>query len=125
MIYIVLKDLAGNERLVPDGAPYRLNPGEFVVGSRGNNNGERQLEQETLVELAKHADSNLGSVIEIFAKPVAIVLGMDKCTSCNLRKIILNLKNKLGWKAMLDLVRRSFKEPPEIIAAEIKKVLES
>src|SRR3990167_4010938 len=123
MIYIVIKDLSGNERLVEEGVAYRLLPGEFVVGSRGN--GTRQLEQETLVELEKHADSNLGSVIAVFAKPVAIVLGMDKCTTCNLRKIILNLKNKLGWKSMLDLVRRSFIEPPEIIAAEIKRALES
>ena len=120
MAQIRIMNLAGVERLVEEGKPFRLEPGEVVVGSVGH-----QDNLNLLNKIVQESGYGLGDLTEALAKPIAMMMGLQNCTSCNIRKVLMNLIGKLGIKKTYELIRRSFTEPANIIAAEIKKALEN
>lgn len=97
---IILQDLEGNMRQVPEGEPYVSRPGERVVGSTGGQQANKEW-----VEFEKaFADEGLllGDAIAKATKAI----GFTPCPGCTRRQNWLNEFHLKGRQFVKDLVRQ-------------------
>lgn len=96
---------------------------------------EEQSAQAILGEIERELaleGKGAGDWIKSFAKPVALLLGKDNCLSCEFRRVCINATKKLcekfgrqeGKAKVKELIKRSFKEEPEVLLKELKELLE-
>lgn len=97
---IILKSQDESERMVQEGVPYRLLPGEYIFGSTAN------YEQVTLEhELAKEG-IQWGNLIAKGTK----FFGIKACSQCEQRRQILNKINALGLKEAVRQIKETLSE---------------
>lgn len=89
---VLLKGPNGT-RTVVEGDVFRFLPGEFVVGSTGEDPTEAQLAQE----LAKEG-IGLGDMVAKAIKSTRLdrLFGKTNCTACERRRQILNMAREQG-----------------------------
>ena len=90
-------------RKVPEDFPYRLEAGEFVVGSEAS--FETSDNERSLAALANENGIAWGDMIAAATK----VLGIKPCSSCEKRRQIMNEVNKLGVAKAFGLIKATFK----------------
>jgi hypothetical protein len=135
---IKLKSPDGAIRLIRSGEPYRLLPGEKIDGVDRTCGGTqvtptatRKTRSALVQELDEAVGGGLGDWIKVMARPLANMVGKDRCTPCEARRIATNayaqLKGKYGQLEALriikDLWTLSFKGEPEQVLLELKKYL--
>ena len=114
---MILEDLEGNRRAVIMGKSFRFKPGEkiidredciaagqFLIHRKELKRPEKRisLQQELETELG----AGFGDVMKRFAGPIAKLLGKSQCSSCDVRKIIVNGYGKLKAKyGMIEALR--------------------
>ena len=94
----IILDGPNGKRVVEAGLPYKLQPGEKIVGSERSN--EMQEEHNKLKRLAKEQGIGVGDLVAKLTK----VFGIKPCASCEQRRQILNRLRIDGWKITLDKV---------------------
>lgn len=129
----------------PDGSRYTIAPGEnhpadhqaIGIERNGVNLSEEEIAaREMLAEIERDLGAETGKAgdwVKMFAEPVALMLGKTDCAACEFRKVCLNAGKKLrtkfgpgeGKKKMRALIERSFREPPVVLARELKELLDS
>ena len=102
---IILQDINGNQKEVAEGEAY--NGREWTaIGSRGV-----VAEQDALKDLIAAAQNGgipWGDLVASIAGPIAKILGKSNCSSCDLRKMILNVAQKLGPEETIKLFKMTF-----------------
>ena len=96
---IILQDLSGNIRRVPEGIPYRMNPGEQVIGSELSYQQDR-IDQE-MKEQAQSAGIPYGDYLAKLTK----VLHIPHCSKCEQRKLIMNRISEIGWSEAIRKIK--------------------
>ena len=91
MDMIILEGPNG-KREVMSGVPYRLLPGEKVVGSTFL--GEIREDNKKLADLAGAQGVGVGDLVAKLTK----VFGIKPCSSCEQRRKVLNRLRIDGWK---------------------------
>lgn len=122
MTWIILQGPNG-QRKVQEGEPYRLEPGEMVVGS--DKSGAGSADWALLNKQALESGSSLGDFVAALAKPAAILLGKTNCKSCDVRKLIIDLRKKLGFNGVWMFMKMSLTESPETVAQKIREALDA
>jgi hypothetical protein len=85
-------------RQVPEGEPYRLLPGEQVIGSAAD-----ELEAKLEAELATH-QVGLGDFVERAIAALPDAVRPKHCTQCEKRKQIMNRVREIGVVEMVKQV---------------------
>lgn len=136
---VKLEAADGSIRLVVSGIPYRLRPGEKVVGV-DRTCGVAKVDyvapgKDDFAVLKDEIDQAVGvgagDWIKTLAKPFAKLAGKTGCTACEARRLATNayaqLKGKHGqlkaMSIMKDLWQMSFTEEPEAVLAKLKSYL--
>jgi len=136
---IILEMPDGDRRLVVAGMPYRMRPGEKVVGAdptcgaaKVDYKAPGKDDLKTLKEEIDEAvGGGVGDWIKVLAKPFAKLAGKEGCSACEARRIATNayaqLKGKHGqFKAMSimkELWELSFTAEPDAVLAKLKTYL--
>lgn len=104
-MWIVLQGPNGRRR-VPENTPYRMLPGEQVIGAE-----QDATETELNEELAKRG-MRLGDLVEKMVKASHLdkLLGKEHCTPCSERKRILNQAHDLGVRETVQQLLGTFKD---------------
>lgn len=76
-----------------------------------------------LFNTSSNTEIGFGDILSALFHPIEIMIGKKKCSDCSVRIVILNLHKKIGAKKVIELIIRSFNEPPEKIAQEITNIL--
>lgn len=116
MACVILKDIEGNKREIPENVPFEKLPGEKIVGINVNcglKEGEKPRLPNTFMILAGELNAEIGEGkgdwIKALAKPVAKLLGKTGCSNCEARRIVTNayakLKGKHGQAEALRLIK--------------------
>ena len=103
MSWIILQGPAGI-RKVAEGAPYRLEAGEFVAGSE--NSFENDKNTSDLVVLASEHGIAWGDMLAAVTK----ALGIKPCKSCEQRRLIMNRVSEIGVAEAFELIRETFRK---------------
>ena len=93
---IVLKGPEGIRR-VGENVPYRLLPGEYVLGS------ERDKTEEDLNDALAKESIKLGDFVEKAIKLIPAPLRPVHCTKCEKKRLVLNKVKELG---LMETLRR-------------------
>jgi len=116
---IKLKHTSGSERLVPLGKPYVKTPEETRVDGIWDCDGtmpkSKPIPRKTLKdELDMEIGHGMGDWIKVLAKPVAKLVGKDKCSPCEAKRIVVNsyarLKAKYGRVEALYLMKNLWQQ---------------
>ena len=94
----IILDGPNGKRVVEAGLPYKLQPGEKIVGSERSN--EIQVEHKKLRQLAEDQGVGVGDLVAKLTK----AFGIKPCSACEQRRKILNRLRLNGWKINLDKV---------------------
>jgi len=94
---IVLRGPQG-ERHVPTGKPYKMLPGEKIIGSLREETPESNLENIKLKTLAQEQGIGVGDLVH----KLTGLLGISHCERCQERKLVLNKLRINGWKINWD-----------------------
>jgi hypothetical protein len=130
MACIRLRTPEGHTRMVPEGVPYHMAPGEVVIGSSAFCPGDIQPPHpnDSLATLVADLDRELGKGgmgdwIKVFAGPVAKILGKGGCMSCEVRRVVTNayanLRAKHGTAEALRIMKDLWSESNKPGAKEI------
>ena len=134
---IILEDSTGRQIEVKDGQRYDGKKWHVVDSKPPYENNEPQLNEA--VELLREISNDLegegihwGDVLKVMFRPVAKLLGISHCLSCDVRQVIVNsvqnLIKKLGKieaaKIMKQLIRNSFKQEPVEVLRQLKAILD-
>lgn len=102
---IILQNINGETKEVAEGEPY--NGREWkAIGSTG-----AQIDQDSLknlIDVATNGGVRWGDLVAHIAGPIAKILGRSNCSSCDMRKIILNVAKKLGSEETIKLFKMTF-----------------
>ena len=101
MNWIVLQGPSGI-RKVAEGAPYRLEKGEVVVGSESS--FEASKNEQDLSTLAQQHGIAWGDMLAAATK----ALGIKPCNSCEQRRLIMNRVSEIGVAKAFELIRNTF-----------------
>ena len=96
---IVLQDIEGNLREVPAGIPYKMQPGERVVGSRAS------YQADLLDNEVKQQAESMGIPYGDYLAKLTRVLHIPHCSKCEQRKLIMNKISQIGWAEALRQVK--------------------
>lgn len=91
MNMIILEGPNG-KREVMEGVPYRLQPGEKIIGSTLI--GEIREDNKKLAELAGSQGVGVGDLVAKLTK----AFGIKPCSACEQRRKVLNRLRIDGWK---------------------------
>lgn len=80
------------KRKIESGTPFKLNPGEKIVGSDGE--GRLEEEKKKLEDLARAEGIGVGDLVAKLTK----TFGIKPCASCKQRQQVLNRLRIDGWK---------------------------
>ena len=89
MAWILLHGPEGTRR-IPENTPYRLMPGEQVVGS------ELDLSESELNDRLAEEKMGLGDFVEKAIKLIPETVRPVHCTKCEKKKLVLNKVRELG-----------------------------
>jgi len=89
-MWILLRNENGDVRKVQEGVPYRMQPGEQVIGS-AQDETERELAQELSVRQVP-----LGEFVEAAIKLIPEAIRPKHCSACEKRKQVMNRVRELG-----------------------------
>ena len=92
---------------------------EFILGP------EEKVLRSSKQDIVKSDGTGLGDIIEILAKPIAIILGKQHCSGCAARKTILNIWRQLGSKNVAELLKMTATHTSEEVATEIQRRLDN
>jgi len=138
MGYWILLKGPGGERKVAAGVPYRLLPGEVIVGTQLDDAVPAYVNVDPAALLVAEIEAELGTEgkgagdwAKRFLKPVALLLGKANCMSCEARRLLFNAVTKRTEKhgkadakrIIKELLARSLKESPSEILQSLKEVL--
>ena len=140
--WIILKGPTGEREVrastATESFPYRLLPGEVIIGTRLDNSVPSYASVDPAALLVAEIEGELGTDgkgvgdwAKRLLKPVALLLGKQNCLSCEARRLVLNAVTKLTEKhgkveakrIIKDLLVRSLKEEPSEILQSLKEVL--
>ena len=101
MSWIILQGPKGI-RKVAEGAPYRLEAGEFVAGSEMSVEVDKNASD--LAALANEHGIAWGDMLAAATK----ALGIKPCKSCEQRRLIMNRVSEIGVAKAFELIRNTF-----------------
>lgn len=131
----IILEVNGSTRSIPDGQPYRLQPGEKITGVDKNCNGSvvkiRPNGPTVHDELIQEIGGGFGDWIRTLTSPIAEVMGKKGCSSCEARRLVTNayakLKAKHGQIGALaiikDLWALSFRAEGDQVLIKLKEIL--
>jgi len=93
---LIILEGPNGKREVEEGVPYRLLPGEKIVGTTYV--GDFQNDNKNLEELAGKEGVGVGDLVAKLTK----VFGIEPCSKCEERKKVLNKLRISNWKIKLD-----------------------
>jgi hypothetical protein len=112
---IILQADNGSQRSIIEGAPYKLDLGEKVIGIDPECGGtvihanQPPPANSLHDELAAEVGSGFGDWIRAIAGPIAAVTGKRGCTTCEARRIVTNaygrLKEQHGQFKALSMIK--------------------
>ena len=113
MACVILQDIEGNKRTIPENTPFVKQPGEKIVGVDHNcaqDKAQAPANPNTANALARELNhelgAGLGDFVKVLAKPIAWAIGKKNCSSCEARRVVLNAYGKLKAKhGMVEAVR--------------------
>ena len=91
-MYTIILEGPNGKREVMEGVPYRLLPGEKIVGS--SYAGEIRRDNKKLEELAGTQGLGVGDLVAKLTK----AFGIKPCSKCEQRRKVLNRLRIDGWK---------------------------
>ena len=109
MSSIILEDKDGNRRTIQSGKQIKppRKPGERIVGVDKKARNLKQIEQYNRFVLLGNL---FGMGVADFITFAAKVFGIEPCSFCEMRKLILNRMGELGLRKTLWMLFQSFKE---------------
>ena len=96
---IILQDLEGKLREVPENTPYQMHPGERVVGSRAS------YQADLLDNEVKQQAESMGIPYGDYLAKLTKILHIPHCSKCEQRKLIMNRISQIGWAEALRQVK--------------------
>ena len=106
---ILRHEETGAERLVEDSVPYKLLPGEHVIGS--TTGLEDDQVEAVLVKYQEETGMGLGNAVKFIADKTGLAkaLGKENCSACERRRIVYNNLYKIykdrGFQGTLDILK--------------------
>ena len=91
-MHMIILEGPNGKREVMEGVPYRLQPGEKIVGSALI--GEIRKDNKKLEELASTQGLGVGDLVAKLTK----AFGIKPCSKCEQRRKVLNRLRIDGWK---------------------------
>ena len=126
---IIITCPSGREHRIAEGAEYIMR--ELCPDGSGEISSEIGSDVRQLDALLADGGIRWGDAVERLAAPIAALIGVSKCTPCQVRKTILNAQRALcarhgkvrGLILISKLIKRSLSEPAETVMKELSDAL--